>query len=43
MRRKMTDITAPPPSQAFVFLEESFETIDDHYVDRHEVEEEGYD
>jgi prepilin-type N-terminal cleavage/methylation domain-containing protein len=31
MRKKMTDITTPSPSQAFVLIEESYETIDDGY------------
>jgi prepilin-type N-terminal cleavage/methylation domain-containing protein len=31
MRKKMTDITFPPPTMAMVFLEESIETIDDGY------------
>jgi len=31
MRKKMSDITFPPPSMAMVFLEESYETIDDGY------------
>ncbi|MBM3880238.1 MAG: prepilin-type N-terminal cleavage/methylation domain-containing protein [Verrucomicrobia bacterium] len=31
MRTKTSDITAPPPSQAFVFIEESYLTIDDGY------------
>jgi len=31
MFKKMSDIHAPPPSEAFVFIEESIETIDDGY------------
>jgi prepilin-type N-terminal cleavage/methylation domain-containing protein len=31
MRKKMTDITFPPPTLAMVFLEESYQTIDDGY------------
>jgi len=30
-RKKMTDITVPSPSEAFVFIEESYLTIDDGY------------
>lgn len=30
--KRMRDIAAPPPDQAFVFIEESFRTIDDGYV-----------
>jgi len=31
MRKKMTSITVPSPSEAFVFIEESYLTIDDGY------------
>lgn len=31
MRRKLSEIDNPGPSQAFVFIEESYETIDDGY------------
>jgi prepilin-type N-terminal cleavage/methylation domain-containing protein len=31
MRKKMSDITTPSPSEAFVFIEESYLTIDDGY------------
>jgi len=31
MRKKLTDITAPGPTEAFVFVEESYLTIDDGY------------
>jgi prepilin-type N-terminal cleavage/methylation domain-containing protein len=31
MRTRMSDITAPSPTQAFVFIEESYQTIDDGY------------
>jgi prepilin-type processing-associated H-X9-DG protein len=31
MFKKMTDINAPGPTQAFVFLEESYLTVDDGY------------
>ncbi|MDH7501278.1 MAG: prepilin-type N-terminal cleavage/methylation domain-containing protein [Verrucomicrobiota bacterium] len=31
MRRKLSEIQNPGPSQAFVFIEESYETIDDGY------------